>query len=116
MLAFNMIRGEESHHQDPTKGGRTLGHRVVLLAFCQLRGSARRAVSACVSTRCFHGRYRDALGRSLEGLGSVRHERKTLDRLQSLPMPDNRTPRNTTSRRLNSSTFFDTRRRSRTPG
>ena len=107
---------KESHHQDPTKGGRTLGRRVGLLVSGRLRGSVRRMVSTGVSTGCLHSRCRGALGQWLAGSGSVRHERRIPVHPRSPPKPDNRTPRNTTSKRLNSSTFFDTRRKNRIPG
>jgi hypothetical protein len=120
-LVFDLIRGgkvkrEESHHQDLTKGGRTSARRVGLLVSCQLRGSARRMVSTSVSARCSRNKWRGALGRWLLGSGSVHRGHRTPVHLRSLPMPDNQIPRNTTSKRLNSSTFFDTRRKSHTPG
>lgn len=118
---FNLVREGEmeqegSHHRDPTKGGRTLGRRAGLLVSGRLHGSGRRMVSARGSTKRSHAGYRGVLDQWLAGSGSIHHERRTLVRLRSPPVLDSRTPRNTTSKRLNSSIFFGTRRKSHRPG
>lgn len=115
VLVFDLARRgmerEGSHHLDRTKEGRTWGHHVELPASCRLHGSAKRMVSVRLS-----GKMQGVPDQLLGGSGSTHHEHRTLDRLRSLPTRDNQRPHSTISRRLNSSTFFDTRRKSHRPG